>query len=109
MAQSLRDVALDQGLEIETPLFEIARGSMRARPATSPDQVIAELSDVLVRLFHEGRIAVFEGPWEVNDPPRVYGADAVDLLTDLRRYRFENEDVFDLHRVYYINVDNLAD
>ena len=109
MPQSLRDLALDLGLEDNIPLFEVARTSVKARPDTSPDEVIAELSDVLVRLFHERRIAVYEGPWRSNDPPRVYGSDAVELLADLRRYRFENEEAFGLDRVYYVNVDNIAE
>lgn len=109
MAQSLRDLALDQGLEDDIPLFEVAQSSVKARPDTSPDEVISELSDVLVRLFHEGRIAVYEGPWQSSNPRRVHGSDAVELLADLRRYRFENEAAFGLDRVYYVNVDNIAE
>jgi hypothetical protein len=87
MPQSLRDVALDLGLEDDIPLFEVAQSSVMARPDTSPDEVISELSGVLVQLFHERRIAVYEGPWQSNNPPRIYGSDAVERLADLRRYR----------------------
>ncbi len=67
MPQSLRDLALDLGLEDDIPLFEVAQSSLKARPDTSLEEVISELSDVLVRLFQEGRIAVYEGPWQSND------------------------------------------
>ncbi len=109
MPQSLRDLALDLGLEDDIPLFQVAQSSLKARPDTSLEEVISELSDVLVRLFQEGRIAVYEGPWQSNDPPQKYGSEVVELLADLRRYRFENEEAFGLDRVYYINVDNIAE
>jgi hypothetical protein len=109
MPQSLRNLALELGLEDDIPLFELAPDSVTARPATSPEVVISELADVLVRLFHEGRIAVYEGPWQSNDPARIYGSSAVELLSDLRRYRFENEEAFGLNRVYYVNMDNIAE
>ena len=65
--QSLRDLAPELGVEDDIPLFEVAQSSVLARPDTAPDDVIHELSDELSRLFREGRIAVYAGPWESDD------------------------------------------
>lgn len=109
MPPSLRDVALGLGLEADIPLFEIAQSSVQARSDTSPHVVIAELSDLLVLLFMKARSPSTRGSWQSNSPPRVLGSDAVELLADLRRYRFENEESFGLDRVYYVNVANIAE
>ena len=103
-ASQLHEVLLQLGLEDQIPLPEIA-GTQEMRELNRELQ-FTDISSALIDLLRAGRIQVWRGRWP--DEPVLASEDlALELLGDERRYSFEAEEVKDLERVYFSNVENI--
>ena len=69
------------------------------------DDSLDAVSLPLLALLREGRIQVWCGPWQDEEPALIGTPEAEEILLDPRRYSLDGED-HGTDRVFYSNVDN---
>lgn len=108
--EAIEATVLDEGLEADIPLPEIAETCVReGLLAVETESDYQALAEVLTQLLVAGRIKVLSGHWSDPEPRFVDDIDeATQLLADLRQYTYSSEEAFDLKRVFYVNVQNLV-
>ena len=77
--------------------------------ALTAGDAIEQIGASLVVLLKRHLIKVYEGAWQDDDPADVTLERALHLLADRRQYSSDAERRFNLHRVYFMNVDNIRD
>jgi len=106
---ALRRAILDLGLEDDIPLWEIT-STCRARNLIAADPAGVEtLAGALLELARKDEIRILVGRWDDPEPRNVGVDEAETLLADARRYASADEIANGLERVYYVNVENIAE
>src|SRR5215203_5840793 len=104
-------------LSAERSLISDWRTTSRyGRSQTPAERLIADgvagievLAEALLSLARTDQIRILIGHWD--DPQLRYARldEAEGVLADARRYSSAEEIAHDLERVYYVNVDNIAE
>lgn len=101
----LQEVLLGLGLEDLIPMWE-AVGEPEVAALVDPDRAHMKVAAALTALAEAGRISFYLGPWDA-DPRQILLGRAVQLVCDERWFRPGAEP--NGQRLYYVNVENLAD
>lgn len=106
---ALRREILELGLEDDIPLWEIADTCRAAGVIGAGTAGVEALAEAGLDLSRKGEIRILVGPWAEPDPRYADIDEAEEVLKDVRRYSSADEIAHGLERVYYVNVDNIAD
>ena len=106
---ALRQAILDLGLEDAIPLWEIADDCRSAGLIPVGIGGVELLAEALLVQARKDQIRILAGRWDAPEPRYVDLDEAETLLADPRRYNSAEEIAHDLERVYFINVDNIAE
>jgi len=106
---ALRTAILDLGLEDGIPLWENTNTCRAAGVIADGPTGVESLLGALLALAQKDEIRILVGHW---DDPELRYADrdeAETLLADARRFSSADETAHALERVYYVNVDSIAE
>jgi hypothetical protein len=106
---ALRRAILDLGLEDDIPLWEITDTCRAADLIAAGPIGVEALAGTLLELARKDEIRILVGRWDDPEPRYVDLDEAETLLADARRYSSADEIAADLERVYYVNVENIAE
>jgi hypothetical protein len=105
----LERALLDLGLEDLIPLPE-AVDAVEVRDAMGGDPSWLLVAQALRALLVAGKVRVYRGRWDDDEPVALDDHDALALLEHRGWYSWKDEDgQYTQERVSYVNVDNLAD
>jgi hypothetical protein len=106
---ALRRAILDLGLEDDIPLWEITDTCRAAGVIADGPRGVEAMAETLSHLASRDEIRILVGRWDDPEPRYAEGDEVETLLADARRYSSAEEIAHDLERVYYVNVENIAE
>jgi hypothetical protein len=104
----VKGLVLEMGLEDWIPLPEaVATAELRQAVSADRDAWVA-VSDALKDLVLEGRVRLYRGRWDDDDPRELSEGEALKVLGEEHWYAFHTEDPEE-ERVWFVNAQNIRD